>query len=351
MYQVDGDAAHARVGDVHRQGHGGRRPRARRLGRAADAVARPREPVLGARRERQAEGRRRHRRRRQLRARLGQRRRREPDGPRVDRPPRVRAVRRPRGSRRRPGRDRRRTAPTSAPTTTAPRPPRPATAAYDPTKPIDLSGVEGVTPEQQAYAENLVAVNARPACRSGPTPPSPRPPASTRSATPSTGHEHYIQWDWIDDDVWLDPDAPGEPRLRAAAGRHEEAGVGDVHAARTTVALADVPDSGGPADAVARPRQPLLHRRPRGAAGRRPHDAPTARAGAPLVKHDPSADDPRVDHAARVRPVRRPRGRRRRRRSSRARSAGATTPTAREPAERPDRPTGSAGDWAACWAS
>ena len=33
-----------------------------------------------------------------------------------------------------------------------------ATVAYDPTKPIDLSGVEGVTPEQQAYAENLVAM-------------------------------------------------------------------------------------------------------------------------------------------------------------------------------------------------
>ena len=32
-----------------------------------------------------------------------------------------------------------------------------APVPYDPTKPIDLSGVEGVTPEQQAYAENLVA--------------------------------------------------------------------------------------------------------------------------------------------------------------------------------------------------
>ena len=34
-----------------------------------------------------------------------------------------------------------------------------APVPYDPTKPIDLGGVPGVTPEQQAAAENLVAVN------------------------------------------------------------------------------------------------------------------------------------------------------------------------------------------------
>ena len=33
------------------------------------------------------------------------------------------------------------------------------TKPYDPTQPIDLGGVAGVTPEQQAAAENLVALN------------------------------------------------------------------------------------------------------------------------------------------------------------------------------------------------
>jgi hypothetical protein len=78
---------------------------------------------------------------------------------------------------------------------------------YDPTKPIDLGGVEGVTPKQQAFAENLVATNvvrlpqwSDPAVAEA---------AGFRSiGDGGTGHEHYIQWDWINDDVWLDPDAP-----------------------------------------------------------------------------------------------------------------------------------------------
>jgi hypothetical protein len=78
---------------------------------------------------------------------------------------------------------------------------------YDPTKPIDLSGVEGVTPEQQAAAENLIAVTLV------------RLPqwADYHVAEAAgfvsigdglTGVEHYVHWDWIDDDVFLDPDQP-----------------------------------------------------------------------------------------------------------------------------------------------
>ncbi|MFP5489810.1 MAG: hypothetical protein ACLGHQ_16070, partial [Acidimicrobiia bacterium] len=82
-----------------------------------------------------------------------------------------------------------------------------ATAPYDPALPIDLGGVSGVTPEQQAFAENLVAVTLRylpqwadlDAVEA----------AGFRSiGDGATGHEHYIQWDWIDDDVWLDPNYP-----------------------------------------------------------------------------------------------------------------------------------------------
>jgi hypothetical protein len=83
----------------------------------------------------------------------------------------------------------------------------PATVPYDPRRPIDLSGVPGVTPRQQAFAENLVATNvvrlpqwSDPAVAEA---------AGFRSiGDGGTGHEHYIQWDWIEDDVWLDPDAP-----------------------------------------------------------------------------------------------------------------------------------------------
>jgi hypothetical protein len=78
---------------------------------------------------------------------------------------------------------------------------------YDPTLPIDLGGVPGVTPQQQAFAENLVASTVRDL-----------PQWSDLAVVEAagfhsigdaiTGHEHYIQWDWIDDDVWLDPDHP-----------------------------------------------------------------------------------------------------------------------------------------------
>jgi hypothetical protein len=82
-----------------------------------------------------------------------------------------------------------------------------APVPYDPRRPIDLGGVEGVTPRQQAFAENLVATNvvrlpqwSDPAVAEA---------AGFRSiGDAGTGHEHYIQWDWINDDVWLDPDAP-----------------------------------------------------------------------------------------------------------------------------------------------
>ena len=155
----------------------------------------------------------------------------------------------------------------------------PATAAYDPTKPIDLSGVEGVTPEQQAYAENLVAVTlvrlpqwADPAVAEA---------AGFHSIGDAvTGHEHYVQWDWIDDDVLARSRRAREPRVRTAARRHEEARLGDVHAAAPSP-WTTCPTR-RPADAVARPRQPLLHRRPR----RRRSRGLTAAGGtcrAPLV--------------------------------------------------------------------
>ncbi len=81
------------------------------------------------------------------------------------------------------------------------------TTPYDPSLPIDLSGVEGVTPEQQAFAENLVAATVRDLPQWADL--DVVEAAGFHSiGDGSTGHEHYIQWDWIDDDVWLDPDHP-----------------------------------------------------------------------------------------------------------------------------------------------
>lgn len=82
-----------------------------------------------------------------------------------------------------------------------------APVAYDPTKPIDLGGVPGVTPEQQAAAENLVAFTLIRL-------PQWADPKTAEAAgfhsigDGATGFEHYIQWNWIDDDVILNPDKP-----------------------------------------------------------------------------------------------------------------------------------------------
>jgi hypothetical protein len=81
------------------------------------------------------------------------------------------------------------------------------TQPYDPNLPIDLGGVDGVTPEQQAFAENLVAATVRDLPQWADL--DVVEAAGFHSIGDSvTGHEHYIQWDWIDDDVWLDPDHP-----------------------------------------------------------------------------------------------------------------------------------------------
>jgi hypothetical protein len=82
-----------------------------------------------------------------------------------------------------------------------------APVPYDPRQPIDLGGVEGVTPEQQARAENLIATTlshlpqyADPAAAEA---------AGFRSIRDgSTGYEHYINSDFRADGRVLDPDHP-----------------------------------------------------------------------------------------------------------------------------------------------
>jgi hypothetical protein len=117
-------------------------------------------------------------------------------------------------------------------------PPKP----YDPTKPIDLSGVDGVTPEQQARAENLIAVTllrlpkfADPATAEA---------AGFRSIHDgATGFEHYINYAYINDDKVLDPDFPESLVYGVQGGQHTlEAAMFMLSAGST---LDTVPDVGG----------------------------------------------------------------------------------------------------------
>jgi hypothetical protein len=93
-------------------------------------------------------------------------------------------------------------------------PPKP----YDPAGPIDLGGVPGVTPEQQAEAENLIAITLIRL-------PQFADPAAAQAAgyhsigDAVTGYEHYINWSLIGDDRILDPDYPESLVYRAEGGK------------------------------------------------------------------------------------------------------------------------------------
>ncbi|MEX2625881.1 MAG: hypothetical protein WD225_03295, partial [Ilumatobacteraceae bacterium] len=119
-------------------------------------------------------------------------------------------------------------------------PPRP----YDPELPIDLGGVEGVTLQQQAFAEQLVAVTLRYL-------PQWDDPAVAEAfgfrsiGDGDTGHEHYIQWDWIDDDVWLDPNRPESLVYEPRPDGSKEL-VSAMYMLPGDMSLDEVPDWGGP---------------------------------------------------------------------------------------------------------
>jgi hypothetical protein len=114
---------------------------------------------------------------------------------------------------------------------------------YDPTKPIDLSGVPGVTPQQQARAENLISVTLL------------RLPKFADTATAyaagyrsigdaGTGYEHYVNWSYLDDDHLLDPDHPESLVYRAYRdGRRELQAA--MYMLSTKDTLDTVPDVGG----------------------------------------------------------------------------------------------------------
>jgi hypothetical protein len=118
-------------------------------------------------------------------------------------------------------------------------PPRP----YDPELPIDLSGVDGVSLQQQAFAENLVArtIHYLPQWAD----PAVAEAAGFRSiGDGGTGHEHYVQWDWINDDVWLDPNFP-ESLVFEPQPDGSKTLVSAMYMLPRDMTLADIPDWGG----------------------------------------------------------------------------------------------------------
>jgi hypothetical protein len=134
---------------------------------------------------------------------------------------------------------------------------------YDPTQPIDLSGFPGVTPEQQAAAENLIAVTVV------------RLPqwADYKVAEAAgfhsigdagTGHEHFIKWDWINDDVTLDPDFTRRAWCTSRNPTAPRSWSARCTCCPTLVSPRRRARHRRRADAVAHPRQPVLHHRPGG---------------------------------------------------------------------------------------
>ena len=114
---------------------------------------------------------------------------------------------------------------------------------YDPTQPIDLSGTPGVTPEQQAAAENLIAITVirlpqwsdyKVAEAAG----------FSSIGDGRSGFEHFVNWDWINDDVVLDPDFP-ESLVYVPQPDGSKKLVSAMFMLPDTVALPDVPDIGG----------------------------------------------------------------------------------------------------------
>jgi hypothetical protein len=114
---------------------------------------------------------------------------------------------------------------------------------YDPALPIDLGGIEGVTLEQQAFAENLVASTVRDL---------PQwsnldvvEAAGFRSiGDAATGHEHYINFDWINDDIVLDGDFP-ESLVFEPQPDGSKTLVSAMYMLPSFIGLDEVPDWGG----------------------------------------------------------------------------------------------------------
>ena len=82
------------------------------------------------------------------------------------------------------------------------------TKPFVPGQPIDLSGVPGVTPEQQARAEELLTITLKVLPEKWATTAQAEAAGFRSIGDAGTGDEHYLQWDWINDKTILDPNFP-----------------------------------------------------------------------------------------------------------------------------------------------
>jgi hypothetical protein len=113
---------------------------------------------------------------------------------------------------------------------------------YDPNLPIDLSGTPGVTPEQQAQAENIIAVTL--AGLPQWADPEVAEAAGFRSIGDGlTGMEHFVNQDFMDNPTIFDPDEP-ESLVYAVEGGERRL-VAAMYMLETGTPLEDVPDIGG----------------------------------------------------------------------------------------------------------
>ncbi len=117
-------------------------------------------------------------------------------------------------------------------------PPKP----FDPAEPVDLSGVDGVTREQQRWAEDLLK-------RTLDRLPQWSDPAVAEAAGYNsigdgfTGHEHFMLWSSIDDERFFDPDQPESLVYDTSGGGRKL--VAAMYMLPTSYTLDTVPNKGG----------------------------------------------------------------------------------------------------------
>ncbi len=104
---------------------------------------------------------------------------------------------------------------------------------WDPTKPIDVSGVPGVTPEQEARATKLIEDSLKD------LPKYADPAAAIADGYASigdaaTGDEHYIKTSLIEDNVFLDPTQPESLVYKVDGTKRTLAGAMYIASARPT---------------------------------------------------------------------------------------------------------------------
>ena len=116
--------------------------------------------------------------------------------------------------------------------------------AYDPSLPIDLGGVPGVTPVQQARAENLLASTVL-------LLPQWADPAYAEAngffsiGDGITGTEHFLNREFMDDDAMLDPTRPESLVFDVDRATGERTLSAAMFMTTPGMTLADVPDIGG----------------------------------------------------------------------------------------------------------